>query len=43
VTDISWITFNPTTLVVSWIQPNPLFDGNYTIQIKGTITNLYGA
>ena len=31
VNDTDWITFNPSTRVVSWVQPNPLFDGNYTI------------
>jgi len=31
VSDTNWITFNPTTLIVSWVQPNPYFDGTYTI------------
>ena len=31
VTDVSWITFNPITTDVEWMQTFSGFEGNYTI------------
>jgi len=38
----SWITFNAVTRVVSYVQANSGYDGAYTINISGTISNADG-
>ena len=43
VIDTSWITFNSSTRVVTWVKdPEVGFVGDYNITITGTITNENG-
>ena len=43
VTDVSWITFDSETRVVTWVKaPAVGFIGDYTITIYGTISNANG-
>ena len=43
VTDVSWITFDSETRIVTWEKaPAVGFIGDYTITIYGTITNANG-
>jgi hypothetical protein len=43
VTDVSWITFNSATRVVTWVKAPVIgFIGDYTITIYGKITNANG-
>ena len=43
VTDTTWINFNSTNRVVSWVKaPIVGFIGDFTITIYGNITNVNG-